>query len=293
MKKEDHMTTSDWFDDVPVLGNMAPEQAAAKLHEVGEEEAATAVEGAKGEPATYRGLGDWWPFGDKPWQYTAHAFGYLAPDVRLLPAESLRYLAPAPSGSDMLPIRHAGNIDAVPSLRNQRIKITLDRLRVADYPGGGTHRVLFDFYAQNQVAGDNVEHLHFNTTCRVHEGQQAAVLGYPIFVGLNVAGEGVSFKCFTVNVKNDDDEGRDEGYRQTQSKRGDPRFLPGSGFQHHRHPRPPGRRLVPGRPDSRNLPDRLGLERMGLQPGQRPDRKPGRSHAVDPVQLRRLQRQPA
>ena len=76
---------------------------------------------------------------------------------------------------------------------------------MADYPGGGTHRVLFDFYAQNQVPG-NVEHLHFNATYRVRHGEQAALVGYPIFVGLNVSTEGVAFKCFTVNVKNDNDE---------------------------------------------------------------------------------------
>lgn len=76
---------------------------------------------------------------------------------------------------------------------------------MAAYPGSGTHRVLFDFYAQNQVPGD-VEHLHFNATHRVREGEQAAILGYPIFVGLNVGIEGVAFKCFTVNVQNDEDE---------------------------------------------------------------------------------------
>ena len=83
--------------------------------------------------------------------------------------------------------------------------ITLDRLRVADYPGGGTHRVLFDFYAQNQVPG-SVEHLHFNAACRARQGQHAGVIGYPIFVGLNVGTEGVAFRCYTVNVKNDADE---------------------------------------------------------------------------------------
>jgi hypothetical protein len=40
----------------------------------------------------------------------------------------------------------------------------------------------------------------------VREGQQAPIIGYPIFIGLNVGSEGVAFKCFTVNVKNDDDE---------------------------------------------------------------------------------------
>ncbi len=184
------MTTSTWFDDLPVLGALPPQEAAAKLREVGEVEAATALEAAPGKAVTFRGARRWWPFQDKPWQHTAHAFGYLAP---------------APPGSDPLAIQHAGNIKAQTGLKNARIKITLDRLRVADYPGGSTHRVLFDFYAQNQVPG-HVEHLHFNATHRVREGEQAAILGYPIFVGLNVGTEGVAFKCFTVNVGNEADE---------------------------------------------------------------------------------------
>jgi hypothetical protein len=76
---------------------------------------------------------------------------------------------------------------------------------VAEYPGRGTHHVLFDFYAQNQIP-KAVEHLHFNCTCRVREGQQAAVIGCPVFVGLSVGTEGVSFKGRTVNVKNEEDE---------------------------------------------------------------------------------------
>jgi len=186
------VTTSTWFDDLPVLGALPPEEAALRLREIGESEAATALEDAEiSEGATRFGRRrSWWPFQDKPWQHTAHAFGYLAPAL---------------PGDDPLPIQHAGNIAADATLRNGRIKITLDRLRVADYPGGSTHRVLFDFYAQNQVS-DNVEHLHFNATYRVREGEQAAIVGYPVFVGLNVGTEGVAFKCFTVNVKNDADE---------------------------------------------------------------------------------------
>src|SRR5216117_2280825 len=131
------MATSTWFDDLPVLGKLPADQAAAKLREVGENDLATALETAP--EAGTRTFGTpkwWWPFQDKPWQHTAHAFGYLAP---------------AAPGNAPLPIRHAGNIAADPSLKNSRIKITLDRLRVAAYPGSGTHRVLFDFYAQNQV----------------------------------------------------------------------------------------------------------------------------------------------
>lgn len=91
------------------------------------------------------------------------------------------------------------------SLKNARIKITLNRLRIADYPGSGAHRVLIDFYARNQVPGQP-EDLHFNATYRVREGERAPIAGYPIFVGLNVGSEGVALRCHTVNVKNDVDE---------------------------------------------------------------------------------------
>lgn len=184
------MKHNDWFDQLPVLGNLPAAQAAAKLHEVGENDAAAALEAELKRATQMFATPTWWPFQDKPWQHTAHTFGHLAA---------------ATQGNAPLPIRHAGNITADQTLKNRRIKITLDRLRVAAYPGGGTHLVLFDFYAQNQVPGD-VEHLHFNATYRVREGEQAAIMGFPIFVGLNVGAEGVAFKCFTVNVQNDEDE---------------------------------------------------------------------------------------
>jgi hypothetical protein len=190
------MNASTWFEDTPVLGAMPPKDAAAKLRQLGEDETADALETSAREEVSFgaQPRSAWGAVGQllapKPWQHTGHAFGYLAP---------------APPGDDPLPIRHAGNIPADDTLKNGRVKITLDRLRVADYPGGGMHRVLFDFYAQNQLPGD-VEHLHFNATYRVREGEQAAIIGFPIFVGLNVGAEGVAFKCFTINVKNDSDE---------------------------------------------------------------------------------------
>ena len=83
--------------------------------------------------------------------------------------------------------------------------MTLDGLWAAGYPGGGEHKVLFDFYAQSQGPGA-VEHLHFGVTLRVRNGEMAGVRGQPIFVGLQAGTEGLNFKCFTVNVANSDDE---------------------------------------------------------------------------------------
>lgn len=185
------MVTLNRFEDLPVIGKMQPGKAAAKLREVGENDAAAALEAGLAQSVeSFRGPAKLWPFQDKPWQHTAHAFGYLAP---------------VPPGSSLQPIQHAGNITPDTFLKGARIKITLNGLRVAAYPGSGMHRVLFDFYAQNQVSS-GAENLHFNATYRVQEGERAAIIGYPIFVGLNVGTDGVAFKCFTVNVQNDQDE---------------------------------------------------------------------------------------
>jgi hypothetical protein len=187
------MSVSQWFDDLPVVGALSPKEAAAILHEVGEDEVAGALEETPETPSQVFGPGTgkhWWSLPDKPWLHTAHAFGYLAP---------------APAGSAPLSIHSLDAISADSALKDARLKITLDRLRVAAYPGKGTHRVLVHFFAQNQIPGAT-EDLHFNATYRVREGEQAALRGYPIFLGLNVGSEGVRLKCRTINVKNDQDE---------------------------------------------------------------------------------------
>jgi hypothetical protein len=122
--------------------------------------------------------------------HAAHAFGFLPQK-------------PAPGKEQQLVA--AGDMEADSTLRNSRIKISLNRLRIASYPGGGTHNVLFDFYANNQVSGGS-EDVHFNAAFRVEDGSEAGLVGLPIFVGLGIGSEGVSFRCFTVNVKNDEDE---------------------------------------------------------------------------------------
>jgi hypothetical protein len=184
-------SNAPWFDDVTVIGRMTAEQVAEKLRELGDEQAMNlSLDALRGSGRAEVMSSRWWPFGSKAYMHTAHAFGYLAPEA---------------PGTAALAIQHVGNIAADTSLRNSRLKIVLNGLRVADYPGRGSHRILFDFYAQNQVPRA-IEHLHFNLTYRVREGERAAVIGYPIFIGLNVGTEGLALKCFTVNVSNDDDE---------------------------------------------------------------------------------------
>jgi hypothetical protein len=183
------MANQLWFDDLPVLAEMPFAEAAVKLRAMGEEEAAAALEEVKAPP-TFGLAARLWPFAQpRAWQHTAHAFGHIAP---------------APPGRDPLPIQHVGNVAPETGLRNGRVKLTLIALNAADYPGKGRHRVLFDFYARNQVPNGG-EDLHFNLTCDVQEGERAAILNLPIFVGLNVGSEGLTLKCRTVNVHNEND----------------------------------------------------------------------------------------
>lgn len=185
------MKTQTWFGDISVIGNLTIDQAIMKLREVGEDEAADQLDEMQrktvrgGEPGKKK-----WPFQDKPWQHTSHAYGYISPG-------SHRHAPQAISATDA--------ISPDSRLCNARIKVTLNHLRVASYPGGGTHRILVHFAAQNQ-ASDQIESVHFNTTYRVREGESAGVQGYPIFVGLGVGNEGIFLQCRTINVHNDQDE---------------------------------------------------------------------------------------
>jgi hypothetical protein len=187
------MTSSErWLDQLPTLGQLPPDQAAAKLREVGEDDlAAELVEASAQAPAAYGLLSRLRLRRDRAFRHTSHAIGYLPP-------------APGRQ-TEPLPIGHAGNLAPDESLRGARVKLSLDGLQVADYPGRGAHRVLFDFSAQNQVSAGS-EQLHFNATYRAAEGEQAAVIGRPIFVGLQVGGEGLLLQCATVNVQNEADE---------------------------------------------------------------------------------------
>jgi hypothetical protein len=186
------MADSDWLDALSVIGELPPEVAAVKLREVGEDELAQALAEAPGAaPEAFGVLSRLGIGGDRAWQHTAHTVGYLAPG--------------ASPQAGLLEVRHAGNIAPDEELKGARVKLSLDGLRVADYPGRGMHRVLFDFAARNQT-DQGAEQLHFSTTYRVAEGEEAAVLGRPIFTGLQVGAEGLFLQCATVNVLNEGDE---------------------------------------------------------------------------------------
>jgi len=178
-----------------VIGALKTSQAAQRIEAMGDQRSAAklrkAAEGI-GRDVKYSSLFNFWKE-TPPHAFTDHAYGFIAP--------------PRQGNSATLDIVDAGNMEADETLKNQRIKVTLDRLRVYDYPGKGEHTVLIDFYGRHQTSTANqTEDLHFTQKYRALEGAGAGVRGFDIFVGLKVGDQGVSFKCYTVNVENKDDK---------------------------------------------------------------------------------------
>jgi hypothetical protein len=172
---------SDPFGGIPLAAVLSDEQLSEQLGEP--------ISGGEDVVSTRSGrFGFAWFGGAPPWRHTSHSIGFI------------------PAGaSGARPIWHVSEVEADPSLKNERLRITLDGLRVANYPGGGIHRVLFNFYVQNQT-GTGVEDVNFNATYRVLEGESAAVLNFPIFTGVAPPETGLVLRCYTVNVRNDNDE---------------------------------------------------------------------------------------
>jgi hypothetical protein len=166
----------------PVIGALAPGEVNWKLAQIG---AITAEKAAENQQKIRMNASNYnyaisirdllGIHGQTPvWAYTTHQFGYIP----LLSAVG----------------------------QSSPIRITLDRLRVAQYPGGGRHKILFTFQTQNQVAGGTPEDVVFSQDYEVLEGQGAGIAGFPIFVGLHVPAGGLGLQCHTTNVSNDGDE---------------------------------------------------------------------------------------
>lgn len=232
-----------------------------------------------------------WQAEPKLWMHTSHAFGYIAPGP----------------GHSALPIRPLGSVRPDTRLKRSRVTITLDRLRVRSYPGNGTHRILLHFYAQNQTP-EQVEDLHYNTVYRVREGEEAALRGYPLFLGLSVGSIGVRLHCWTINVSNNQDEALlallesdviksglrlataaqpviapffvgglrpGQSHRRTSSKYSCPGLRPRAGLQPSRHWRTPRHRVLPGCPDATGAPRPMGLAGLVLPRRFRPGASTG------------------
>jgi len=183
----------------PVIGAMSPDEINWKLAEMG---AISPEQAAKNQNKiktsnTYKqafDIGSLLGIGKTPiWKYTQHQFGFIP---------LLSTVAP---GTSQLSVTQVSSVTPDSTLKSGSITVTLDRLRVAGYPGGGRHNILFTYTTQNQ-ATSGTEDAKFSQNYEVLEGQGAGIAGYPIFVGLHLPANGLGLQCHTTNVSNDDDE---------------------------------------------------------------------------------------
>lgn len=172
------------FEEQESLGYLSEVDLADYLAAIGDDDAAEALRsaGARGQS-----LG---VFGGGAYRYTAHVFGFIEE---------------GDAGSERIPIVPASSVEADTTLVGERIKVTLDGFRVEEYPGVGQHTVLFDFQGRDQ-AGQEAQDLQFASVLTVNDGDNAAVSGVPIFTGLTVPGDGLSFKARTVIIRSRGDE---------------------------------------------------------------------------------------
>lgn len=187
------MDDGSWLGDLPMLWRMPTAEAADRLRAAGEIEAADRLAVAnRGVPSSGTEFFSVPLFGRdlRAWQHSSHAFGFL----------------PRRAHGQQLTLQPVGAIRPDRTLAGQRINVTLDRLGVIEYPGRGIHRVLIACYGRHTSGDAKPEGVHFAVSLRVRDGEHASVIGWPIFVGLQVGEEGVAFRSCTLCIASEDDE---------------------------------------------------------------------------------------
>ncbi|MDP2072585.1 hypothetical protein [Methylotenera sp.] len=172
------------FDSANSLGSQSNEDIAEYLTLINDTVAAQDFIGAN--VAGQGGL-----FSTKAWKHNGSVFGFIN-DI------------PDPTTGLCL-IQNASAIQPDASLIGQSIKISLDCFYVHSYPGFGAHNVLFDFGGKSQINAA-LEDIRHPLKFRINDQANASVSGTPIFLGLNVSQNGVSFEGRTINVDSSDDQ---------------------------------------------------------------------------------------
>jgi hypothetical protein len=166
------------------LGAENPKAVIKYLRDIGDDDAADKLQ-AKG--GTGQGLS--LPWNDQVYGYTSSLIGFI----------------PAQGATAMAAIESAALLPPDPSLKNSRVKITLEQLYVHCYPGMGQHEILCEFTGKNQAGGEQ-EEMQFALTTKANDGTAASINGAPIFLGATVGNNGIAFEGRTINVGSKGDE---------------------------------------------------------------------------------------
>lgn len=166
------------------LGARAPEDVSSYLSSIGDLDAAT--EFMSGQVA---GQGLFGP--QKAWKHTGAILGFLR--------------TPTKKESVKMPIQGASKLVGDTNLIGKRVKISLDKFYVSEYPGMGKHLILCEFTGKNQMSTET-EELHFALRFNANDGTSASLNGVPIFMGVTVGNNGISFEGRSINVNSSGDE---------------------------------------------------------------------------------------
>lgn len=165
------------------LGARSPEDIGTYLALIGDTDAAS--EFLSGQVAGQGLLGT-----VKPYKHTGTILGFL----------------PVPKKSQVkMPILGASKLGGDINIVGKRVKISLDKFYVSEYPGMGNHLILCEFTGKNQMSTET-EELRFALRFNANDGTSAGVNGVPIFMGVTVGNNGISFEGRSINVKSSGDE---------------------------------------------------------------------------------------
>jgi hypothetical protein len=166
------------------LGARSPGDVGSYLSSIGDTQGAS--EFLSGQ-VTGQGL-----FGpQKAWKHTGSILGFLPAPPRKSPVK--------------MPILGASRLTGDTNIIGKRVKISLDKFYVSEYPGTGKHLILCEFTGKNQMSTET-EELHFALRFNANDGTSASLNGVPIFMGVTVGNNGISFEGRSINVKSTGDE---------------------------------------------------------------------------------------
>lgn len=171
------------FDDADSLGSLPRAKIGDYLLAIGD-----VTEAGHFQPGAVEVQGI---FGKKPYEHTGCILGYI-PEV-------------TDKATSISAIQGTSKIAGDKSLIGKRIKISLDKFYVHQYPGLGQHTILCEFSGKNQVSNE-AEELRFALQLVCNDKAAAAISGAPIFMGVTVGADGISFEGRTVNVSSKGNE---------------------------------------------------------------------------------------
>ncbi len=184
------LETMNWFGPEEPIGDLEIREAVGRLRAIGDETGADelSVAMSKGSAETYA-VSDLVRRVFNRFVKTTNVCGFL----------------PATGQDVIVPVTSAL---ANAQLRSRPLKVTLDGLHVARYPGLGRHSILFDFALQGQAREDLKDQVfHFNARFQADDGETVPVHNFPLFLGVTPASNGITFGFQTVNVSSRYDEG--------------------------------------------------------------------------------------